>query len=124
MTRKFFQLLFILTYLSSSAFAQFVSFEEEIPCNFKSSDKQELALSSSYYKEGSKSLEWNSLLTAYWTFHPNLFLPWRATTESLCGYTMKSLSKTPCVLNFTLPTDMFPITSDSDYTLPDGAPAG
>ena len=89
MTRKFFQLLFILTYLSSSAFAQFVSFEEEIPCNFKSSDKQELALSS-----------------------------------SLCGYTMKSLSKTPCVLNFTLPTDMFPITSDSDYTLPDGAPAG
>ncbi len=44
MTRKFFQLLFILTYLSSSAFAQFVSFEEEIPCNFKSSDQQEVAL--------------------------------------------------------------------------------
>lgn len=66
MTRKFFQLLFILTYLSSSAFAQFVSFEEEIPCNFKSSDKQELALSSSYYKEGSKSLEWK--------FSPNSIL--------------------------------------------------
>ena len=62
MTRKFFQLLFILTYLSS----QFVSFEEEIPCNFKSSDKQELALSSSYYKEGSKSLEWK--------FSPNSIL--------------------------------------------------
>lgn len=66
MTRKFFQLLFISTYLSSSAFAQFVSFEEEIPCNFKSSDKQELALSSSYYKEGSKSLEWK--------FSPNSIL--------------------------------------------------
>ena len=66
MTRKFFQLLFILTYLSASAFAQFVSFEEEIPCNFKSSDKQELALSSSYYKEGSKSLEWK--------FSPNSIL--------------------------------------------------
>ncbi len=66
MTRKFFQLLFILIYLSSSAFAQFVSFEEEIPCNFKSSDKQELALSSSYYKEGSKSLEWK--------FSPNSIL--------------------------------------------------
>ena len=66
MTRKFFQLLFILTYLSSSAFAQFVSFEEEIPCNFKSSDKQELALSSSYYKEGCKSLEWK--------FSPNSIL--------------------------------------------------
>lgn len=66
MTRKFFQLLFILTYLSSSAFAQFVSFEEEIPCNFKSSDKQELALSSPYYKEGSKSLEWK--------FSPNSIL--------------------------------------------------
>ena len=66
MTRKFFQLLFILTYLSSSAFEQFVSFEEEIPCNFKSSDKQELALSSSYYKEGSKSLEWK--------FSPNSIL--------------------------------------------------
>lgn len=66
MTRKFFQLLFILTYLSSSAFAQFVSFEEEIPNNFKSSDKQELALSSSYYKEGSKSLEWK--------FSPNSIL--------------------------------------------------
>lgn len=66
MTRKFFQLLFILTYLSSSVFAQFVSFEEEIPCNFKSSDKQELALSSSYYKEGSKSLEWK--------FSPNSIL--------------------------------------------------
>lgn len=66
MTRKFFQLLFILTYLSSSAFAQFVSFEEEIPCNFKSSDKQELALSSSYYKEGSKGLEWK--------FSPNSIL--------------------------------------------------
>lgn len=66
MTRKFFQLLFILTYLSSSAFAQFVSFEEEIPCNFKSSDKQELALSSSYYKEGSKSLKWK--------FSPNSIL--------------------------------------------------
>lgn len=66
MTRKFFQLLFILTYLSSSAFAQFVSFEEGIPCNFKSSDKQELALSSSYYKEGSKSLEWK--------FSPNSIL--------------------------------------------------
>ena len=59
-------MLFILTYLSSSAFAQFVSFEEEIPCNFKSSDKQELALSSSYYKEGSKSLEWK--------FSPNSIL--------------------------------------------------
>ena len=72
MTRKFFQLLFILTYLSSSAFAQFVSFEEEIPCNFKSSDKQELALSSSYYKEGSKSLEWK--------FSPNSIL------DRICFY--------------------------------------
>ena len=66
MKLKIFQLLLILTYLSSSAFAQFVSFEEEIPCNFKSSDKQELALSSSYYKEGSKSLEWK--------FSPNSIL--------------------------------------------------
>ena len=62
MTRKFFQLLFILTYLSSSAFAQFVSFEEEIPCNFKSSDKQELALSSSYYPKIRKQSQWQSQL--------------------------------------------------------------
>ena len=58
MTQKIFQLLFTILFLSSPAFAQFTGFEEEIPRNFKSSDTHELALSSSYYKEGYKSLEW------------------------------------------------------------------
>ena len=48
----------ILFYFSLSTFAQFIGFEEKIPHNFKSSKEQELALSSLYYKEGSKSLEW------------------------------------------------------------------
>ena len=58
MTQKIFQILFTILFLSSPAFAQFTGFEEEIPRNFKSSDTHELALSSSYYKEGCKSLEW------------------------------------------------------------------
>lgn len=58
MTQKKFQLLFTILFLSSPVFAQFTGFEEEIPRNFKSSDTHELALSSSYYKEGCKSLEW------------------------------------------------------------------
>lgn len=58
MPKKIFQLLFGLLFLSSTAFAQFVGFEEGIPQNFESSKKKELALSTSFYKEGSKSLEW------------------------------------------------------------------
>lgn len=56
----------ILFYFSLSTFAQFIGFEEKIPHNFKSSKEQELALSSLYYKEGSKSLEWK--------FSPNSIL--------------------------------------------------
>ncbi len=58
MPKKLFQLLLGLLFLSSTAFAQFVGFEEGIPQNFESSKKKELALSTSLYKEGSKSLEW------------------------------------------------------------------
>lgn len=58
MPKKIFQLLFGLLFLNSTAFAQFVGFEEGIPQNFESSKKKELALSTSFYKEGSKSLEW------------------------------------------------------------------
>ena len=60
MPKKIFQLLFGLLFLSSTAFAQFVGFEEGIPQNFESSKKKELALSTSFYKEGSKS---STLLT-------------------------------------------------------------
>ena len=58
MTSKDYLLFFILFSFSSSAFAQFTGFEEQIPPDFRCTDKQELALSSSYYKEGSRSLEW------------------------------------------------------------------
>lgn len=58
MTQKNYLLLFIFFYLNLPVFAQFTDFEEEVPLNFKSSSKQELSLSSLYYKEGNKSLEW------------------------------------------------------------------
>lgn len=66
MMPKSFLFFLILFYFSVSTFAQFIGFEERIPHNFKSSNEQELALSSSYYKEGNKSLEWK--------FSPNSIL--------------------------------------------------
>lgn len=59
MTQKILNLLLFLLSFSSSAFAQLVGFEDQIPQNFKCSKPQELALSTDYYKEGTKSLEWN-----------------------------------------------------------------
>ena len=58
MTQKGYMLLSILFCFSSPVLAQFMGFEETIPPNVQSSNAQELALSSLYYKEGSKSLEW------------------------------------------------------------------
>ena len=55
-------LFLILLCLNCRISAQHIGFEEKIPQNFQSSDKHALALSSLYYKEGHKSLEWN--------FHP------------------------------------------------------
>lgn len=52
-------LFLILLCVSYRLSAQHISFEEKIPQNFQSSDKHALALSSLYYKEGHKSLEWN-----------------------------------------------------------------
>lgn len=52
-------LFLILLCLSYRISAQHIGFEERIPQNFHSSDKHALALSSLYYKEGHKSLEWN-----------------------------------------------------------------
>lgn len=51
-------LLLLLLCFSPSALAQLTGFEQEIPGNFKGSDGQELALSTLYYKEGRRSLEW------------------------------------------------------------------
>lgn len=59
MTKKFIQLLLLLLFIGSPAFAQFVGFEDAIPQNFKCANAKELALSTSFYKEGTKSLEWN-----------------------------------------------------------------
>lgn len=55
-------LLLILLCLNCRISAQQTGFEEKIPQNFQASDKHALALSSLYYKEGHKSLEWD--------FHP------------------------------------------------------
>lgn len=52
-------LFLILLCVSYRLSAQHIGFEEKIPQNFQSSDKHALALSSLYYKEGHKSLEWN-----------------------------------------------------------------
>ena len=59
MTQKILNLLLFLLSFSAAASAQLVGFEDRIPQNFKCSKPQELALSSDYYKEGAKSLEWN-----------------------------------------------------------------
>lgn len=59
MTKKFIQLLLLLLFIGSPTFAQFVGFEDAIPQNFKCANAKELALSTSFYKEGTKSLEWN-----------------------------------------------------------------
>ena len=56
-------LLLILLCLNCRTSAQHIGFEEKIPQSFQPSDKHALALSSLYYKEGRKSLEWN--------FHPS-----------------------------------------------------
>ena len=50
MTQKNVLLFLILLYFSSPAVAQLTGFEKEVPQNFKSSNGQELALSSLYYK--------------------------------------------------------------------------
>ena len=59
MTKKIIRLLLVLLLIGSPAYAQFVGFEDEVPHNFKCNNAKELALSSSFYKEGAKSLEWN-----------------------------------------------------------------
>ena len=43
----------------SSAFAQFIGFEEEVPEAFTVSGKGEVKTSSLFYKEGESSLEWD-----------------------------------------------------------------
>lgn len=53
---------FILLFLFgplSSAFAQLIGFENEVPAAFKASEKGEIKLSSLFYKEGENSLEWD-----------------------------------------------------------------
>ena len=59
MTKKIIRLLLVLLLIGSPAYAQFVGFEDEVPHNFKCNNAKELALSTSFYKEGAKSLEWN-----------------------------------------------------------------
>lgn len=59
MTKKIIQLLLVLLFIGSPTFAQFVGFEDAIPQNFKCANAKELILSTSFYKEGTKSLEWN-----------------------------------------------------------------
>ncbi|WP_337392942.1 chondroitinase family polysaccharide lyase [Prevotella sp.] len=59
MTQKILKLLLFLLSFSAAASAQFVGFEDRIPQNFKCTNPQELTLSTAYYKEGAKSLEWN-----------------------------------------------------------------
>ena len=59
MTKKIIQLLLVLLFIGSPTFAQFVGFEDAIPQNFKCANAKELTLSTSFYKEGTKSLEWN-----------------------------------------------------------------
>ncbi len=59
MTQKNVELFLILLYFSSPAVAQLTGFEKEVPQKIKSSNGQELASISLYYKEGNKSLEWN-----------------------------------------------------------------
>ena len=54
MTKKFIQLLLLLLFIGSPAFAQFVGFEDAIPQNFKCANAKDLALSTSFYKEGTK----------------------------------------------------------------------
>lgn len=44
--------------MNGPASAQFIGFEERVPQNFHPSEKQALSLSTLYYKEGKKSLEW------------------------------------------------------------------
>ncbi len=49
MTQKNVLLFLILLYFISPAVSQLTGFEKEVPQNFKSSNGQELALSSLYY---------------------------------------------------------------------------
>mgnify|MGYP002547973566 FL=1 len=64
--QKYSLLLLILLCSNLQLSAQFTGFEEVIPQNFQCSDKDKIALSSLYYKEGNKSLEWK--------FHPGSIL--------------------------------------------------
>lgn len=48
----------VLQTVTAQVSPQFFGFEERVPAQFKSSEKKSLKLSSSYYKEGLKSLEW------------------------------------------------------------------
>lgn len=57
MLRKHLSIILVLLY-SQVFYAQIIGFESDIPEQFKAIGKGELSLSTSYYKEGQKSLEW------------------------------------------------------------------
>lgn len=56
---RIYSILLALLLGTLPAFAQLIGFEQAIPATFKASDDKELQLSTLFYKEGGKSLEWN-----------------------------------------------------------------
>lgn len=57
MLRKHLSIILVLLY-SQVFYAQIIGFESDIPEHFRAISKGKLSLSTSYYKEGLKSLEW------------------------------------------------------------------
>lgn len=120
-----FLLLFsVARYLS----AQVMGFEDGIPAGFRCDGNGNLALTSLYYKEGTKCLEWN--------YKPGsaLYIPLESPLELTskvnndmalrCGCTMKFLNRILSVSNFFLRIIRLFISSGSGWLPPVGVLAG
>lgn len=96
--------LFFLLSLFSALYVQAekYDFESTIPSSVQTTEGARISLSNTYYKEGTKSLEWDYQPQSHliFTFPYSSTLPQCRTMALRYGFTMKYLKRIPCVLNF------------------------
>lgn len=106
--------------------AEKYDFEDAIPSSIQTTEGNRISLSTTYYKEGRKSLEWDYQPQSYliFMFPYSSILPQCRTMALRYGFTMKFLKRTPCALNSWMKKEPYSSNSVSIWPPPDGELAG
>lgn len=94
--KRFYILELLFFFFSSSIYAQFIGFEEEkVPAAFQLKGGGTLELSTSYYKEGKQSLQWEFLPGSSLNIPLTPVLVWDKEKEPLLGITLWIYNEVP-----------------------------